>query len=76
MEHLEELGSDDLTRSSVLLRLLKLVFGAVSLFSEQNESVLQPHLSYIIERSMELAITTKYASRVVLCSILWGRSRL
>lgn len=37
------------------LRLFKLVFGSVNLFAEVNEAILQPHLSTIIHRSMELA---------------------
>lgn len=61
LEHLlralPALGGADRNVSSVLLRLFKLVFGSVSLFADQNESVLQPCLADIIHRSLELAPT-------------------
>ena len=57
LRNLAMLGGEDRNASSVLLRLFKLVFGSVSLFAEQNESVLQPYLADIIHRSLELAPT-------------------
>lgn len=40
----------------VYLRLFKLVFGSVNLFAEVNEKILQPHLSTVIHRSMEVGL--------------------
>ncbi|KAL6045043.1 putative transformation/transcription domain-associated protein [Balamuthia mandrillaris] len=57
MKRLSELAGADASASAVLLRLFKLVFGSVTLFSD-NEPVLQPHLANIITSSM------KYASEV------------
>ena len=55
LKNLTLLGGEDKNVSSVLLRLFKLVFGSVSLFADQNDSVLQPFLADIIARSLELA---------------------
>ena len=35
----------------------QLVFGSVSLFAQENEQMLKPHLHSIVNRSMELALT-------------------
>lgn len=57
MSKLEEVGEDDDTKTSVLLRLFKLSFMAVTLFSQHNEGVLLPHVRELITRSIELSIT-------------------
>ncbi|KAF1346069.1 hypothetical protein BDV97DRAFT_424127 [Delphinella strobiligena] len=56
MGKLEEVGTQDVHKSSVLLRLYKLSFMAVTLFSAQNEQVLLPHVTKLITRSIELSV--------------------
>lgn len=58
LERMEEMGSN-VERSNLYLRLFKLVFGSVSLFPQENEQMLRPHLHNIVNRSMELAMTAK-----------------
>ncbi|KAF5284945.1 hypothetical protein FQA39_LY16900 [Lamprigera yunnana] len=58
LDRMEEMGSN-LERSNLYLRLFKLVFGSVSLFSQENENMLRPHLHQIVNRSMELAMSAK-----------------
>lgn len=48
MERFEEVGSSNHIAGAVILRLFKLLFLAVSVYPEENEAVLQPHLSEII----------------------------
>ena len=55
MARLEDIGSVDSQRTSILLRLFKLCFMAVTLFSTQNEPILLPHVTTIITRSIELS---------------------
>ena len=59
MSRLGALGERDRNTSNVLLRLFKLVFGSVNLYADANEMVLQPHLSDIINRSVDLATTAE-----------------
>ena len=56
MSKLEEVGEKDSAKTSVLLRLFKLSFMAVTLFSQHNESVLLPHVRELITRSIELSV--------------------
>ena len=56
--HMEEMGTP-VERSSLYLKLFKLVFGSVSLFAAENEQMLKPHLHQIVNRSMELAMSAK-----------------
>ncbi len=56
MSKIEEVGEKDSAKTSVLLRLFKLSFMAVTLFSAHNESVLLPHVREIITRSIELSV--------------------
>ncbi|CAH3023319.1 unnamed protein product [Porites evermanni] len=49
----------NMERSNLYLKLFKLVFGSVSLFASENEQMLKPHLHEIVNRSMELACTSK-----------------
>ncbi|CAG9853589.1 unnamed protein product [Phyllotreta striolata] len=56
LERMEEMGSN-IERSNLYLRLFKLVFGSVSLFPQENENMLRPHLHQIVNRSMELAMS-------------------
>ncbi|KAI0119620.1 hypothetical protein F4814DRAFT_249005 [Daldinia grandis] len=55
MERINEVGSADVKRSSILLRLFKLAFMAVTLFANQNEQVLLPHVVDIVTKSIELS---------------------
>lgn len=57
MDHIEEIGSAEASKSTILLRLFKLAFMAVTLFSKENEAVLLPHVSKIITKSIELSTT-------------------
>jgi transformation/transcription domain-associated protein len=58
LDRMEEMGSNA-ERSNLYLRLFKLVFGSVSLFANENEQMLRPHLHAIVNRSMEYAMTAK-----------------
>ncbi|KAK6833917.1 FAT domain-containing protein [Apiospora arundinis] len=55
MERIEDVGSADVKKSSILLRLFKLAFMAVTLFANQNEQVLLPHVVDIVTKSIELS---------------------
>ncbi|KAH9831114.1 transformation/transcription domain-associated protein [Teratosphaeria destructans] len=57
MSKLEEVGEKDSAKTNVLLRLFKLSFMAVTLFSQHNESVLLPHVRELITRSIEMSVT-------------------
>lgn len=55
MERIDQVGSADVQKSSILLRLFKLAFMAVTLFAGQNEQVLLPHVVNIVTKSIELS---------------------
>ncbi|KAK6079371.1 histone acetylase complex subunit (FAT domain-containing protein) [Seiridium cupressi] len=55
MERIDDVGSADVKKSSILLRLFKLAFMAVTLFADQNERVLLPHVVDIVTKSIELS---------------------
>uniref|UniRef100_A0AAR5Q8F1 FAT domain-containing protein n=1 Tax=Dendroctonus ponderosae TaxID=77166 RepID=A0AAR5Q8F1_DENPD len=55
LERMEEMGVN-VERSDLYLRLFKLVFGSVSLFPQENENMLRPHLHQIVNKSMEYAM--------------------
>ncbi|KAI6782429.1 Transcription-associated protein-like protein [Emericellopsis cladophorae] len=55
MERIDEVGSADVKKASILLRLFKLAFMAVTLFASQNEQVLLPHVVNIVTKSIELS---------------------
>ncbi|KAK3900673.1 hypothetical protein C8A05DRAFT_17041 [Staphylotrichum tortipilum] len=55
MERIEDVGSADIKKSSILLRLFKLAFMAVTLFAAQNEQVLLPHVVDIVTKSIDLS---------------------
>lgn len=59
MGRIHEVGTADVKKSSVLLRLFKLAFMAVTLFSNQNEQVLMPHVVDIVTKSIELSTTAE-----------------
>ena len=58
LARMPEMGSN-MERSNLYLKLFKLVFGSVSLFAAENELMLKPHLSSIVNQSMELAKSAK-----------------
>lgn len=55
MERIDEVGSANVKKSSILLRLFKLAFMAVDLFASQNEQVLMPHIVNLVTKSIELS---------------------
>ncbi|KAI1261293.1 FAT domain-containing protein [Xylariaceae sp. FL1019] len=55
MERIDEVGSADVKKASILLRLFKLAFMAVTLFATQNEQVLLPHVVDIVTKSIDLS---------------------
>ena len=52
---LPKLGEDNKEYTSVILRLFKMSFMAVTIFPEKNEPALLPHLSNLIMTSLKLA---------------------
>ncbi|KAF9581361.1 hypothetical protein BGW38_001654, partial [Lunasporangiospora selenospora] len=59
VDRLDKLGGEDQNYSSVILRLFKLAFMAVTLFPDANETVLQPHLGNIIMNSIKYSTKAK-----------------
>lgn len=59
MDRIEEVGTDDVSKAKVLLRMFKLSFLAVGMFSEQNEHVLHPHITEIVTKCVQLSVTAK-----------------
>ncbi|KFY73637.1 hypothetical protein V499_06289 [Pseudogymnoascus sp. VKM F-103] len=59
MDRIDQVGTADIKKSSILLRLFKLAFMAVTLFSSQNEQVLLPHVLDIVTKSIELSTTAE-----------------
>lgn len=57
MERIHEVGSADVIKASILLRMFKLSFMAVTLFSQQNELVLLPHVTKIVTKCVQLSTT-------------------
>lgn len=57
MSKLDEVGSEEHNKTSVLLRLFKLSFMAVTLFSAVNEGVLLGWVRELITRSIELSVS-------------------
>lgn len=76
---LDELGRVELIKSNILIRLFKLCFMSVNLFPTANESVILPHLNYLILESLKLAtkaeepIVYSYLVRILFRSISGGR---
>ncbi|KAI4289198.1 MAG: hypothetical protein L6R35_001538 [Caloplaca aegaea] len=79
MNKIGEVGTSDIRKSSILLRLFKLSFMAVTLFAVQNEVVLLPHITTIITKSIQLSTTAEepmnyfYLLRSLFRSIGGGR---
>ncbi|MCJ1310684.1 hypothetical protein MMC25_004350 [Agyrium rufum] len=55
MDKIEQVGTSDVKRSSILLRMFKLSFMAVTLFSHQNEPVLLPHVTKLVTKAIRLS---------------------
>ena len=55
MDRIDEVGTSDIKKSSILLRMFKLSFMAVTLFNHQNEQVLLPHVTKIVTQSIHLS---------------------
>ena len=79
MGKIGEVGTSDIKKSSILLRLFKLSFMAVTLFSAHNEPVLLPHVTAIVTKSIQLSTTAQepmnyfYLLRSLFRSIGGGR---
>ena len=54
MEKIDQIGTADVKKASVLLRMFKMSFMAVTLFSHQNESVLLPHVKQLVTKAIQL----------------------
>lgn len=59
MDRIHEVGSSDVIKSSILLRMFKLSFMAVTLFSAQNEQVLLPHVTKIVTQCIQLSVNAE-----------------
>ena len=79
MDRIGDVGTSDIKKSSILLRLFKLSFMAVTLFSQPNEPVLLPHVTSIVTKSIQLSTTAEepmnyfYLLRSLFRSIGGGR---
>lgn len=79
MDRIGDVGTSDIKKSSILLRLFKLSFMAVTLFSQPNEPVLLPHVTNIVTKSIQLSTTAEepmnyfYLLRSLFRSIGGGR---
>ena len=82
MDRIEDVGSSDVKKSSILLRIFKLSFMAVTLFSQANEQVLLPHVTKIVTKAIQLSTTAEepinyfYLLRSLFRSIGGGRFEL
>ena len=82
MDKIEDVGTSDMKKSSILLRMFKLSFMAVTLFSQQNEQVLLPHVTKLVTKSIHLSTTADepmnyfYLLRSLFRSIGGGRFEL
>ena len=59
MNKLPEVGCSDVKKSSILLRMFKLSFMAVTLFSQHNEQVLHPHITKIVTQCVQLSVSAE-----------------
>ena len=79
MDKIGDVGSSDVKKSSILLRMFKLSFMAVTLFCTQNEQVLQPHVTKLVTQAIKLSTTAEepmnyfYLLRSLFRSIGGGR---
>ena len=82
MDRIEDVGSSNVKKSSILLRLFKLSFMAVTLFCTQNEQVLLPHVTKLVTKAIKLSTTAEepmnyfYLLRSLFRSIGGGRFEL
>lgn len=82
MDRIGEIGTSDIKKSSILLRMFKLSFMAVTLFNQQNEQVLLPHVTKIVTQSIQLSTAAEepmnyfYLLRSLFRSIGGGRFEL
>ena len=82
MDRIDQVGTSEIKKSSILLRLFKLSFMAVTLFNQANETVLLPHVTTIVTKSIQLSTTADepinyfYLLRSLFRSIGGGRFEL
>jgi transformation/transcription domain-associated protein len=62
LSKLEDLGTSDIRKGAVLLRLWKLTFMTVTLFSDETEQILLPHTSKFILKCLSLSKTAEEPS--------------
>ena len=53
LDRMIEIGSADIEKSNLYLKLFKLIFGSVSMFAVENEPMIRPYLQKIVLSSME-----------------------
>lgn len=56
LERMDVIGSADVEKSNLYLKLFKLIFGSVSMFATENETMIRPYLQKIVINSMEMAM--------------------
>ena len=82
MNRISEVGTSNMKRAAILLRMFKLSFMSVTLFSQQNEQVLLPHITKIVTQSIHLSTSAEepmnyfYLLRSLFRSIGGGRFEL
>ena len=54
MEKIDQIGTSDVKKASILLRMFKMSFMAVTLFSNHNETVLLPHVKHLVTKAIQL----------------------
>ena len=82
MDRIVEVGTSEIKKAAILLRMFKLSFMAVTLFNQSNEQVLLPHVTKIVTKSIQLSTTAEepmnyfYLLRSLFRSIGGGRFEL
>jgi transformation/transcription domain-associated protein len=56
LDRMDVIGSSDIEKSNLYLKLFKLIFGSVSMFATENETMIRPYLQKIVVNSMEMAM--------------------
>lgn len=56
LERMDVIGTTDVEKSNLYLKLFKLIFGSVSMFATENETMIRPYLQKIVTNSMEMAM--------------------
>ncbi len=59
LDRIDLMGNSTIEKSNLYLKLFKLVFGSVSVFPNENEKMLKPHLHTLVNKSLEHALKSK-----------------